>query len=112
MTLREINSKMVEATVVPGQRLFTGMLPGGWILAPTSLVSILRDHGFDVPAPSPAGLPTAPASAQKATAPQPGGPAPLALALGALALAAMVVGAGVMGRGRSQKRAMRPAATH
>jgi hypothetical protein len=97
----------------PGQRLFTGMLPGGWIMAPTSLVSILRDHGFDVPAPPPAGFPTAPEAAAKAPAPQPdGGPAPWALGLGAFALAAVVVAGAVVGRGRSGKRAMRPAATH
>jgi hypothetical protein len=97
----------------PGQRLFTGMLPGGWILAPTSLVSILRDHGFHVPAPAPTGFPTAPQpqTVAKAPSPQPDGPAPWALGLGALALAGMVVGGAIVGRGRSAKRAMRPAAT-
>jgi hypothetical protein len=100
----------------PGQRLFTGMLPGGWIMAPTSLVSILRDHGFDVPAPPPVGFPTAPQAAPqaaaKAPAPQPAGPAPWALVLGVVALTAMVVAGAIVGRGRSAKRAMRPAATH
>jgi hypothetical protein len=97
---------------LPGQRLFTGMLPGGWILAPTSLVSILRDHGFDVPAPPPTGFPTTPGAAGKAPVPQPEGPAPWALGLGALALAGMVVAGAIVGRRRSPKRAMRPAATH
>ena len=87
------------------------MLPGGWILAPTSLVSILRDHGFDVPAPPPKGFATAPDVAAHAPAPQPDGPAPWALGLGALALAGMVVAAAIVGRGRFAKRAMRPAAT-
>ena len=93
----------------PGQRLFTGMLPGGWILAPTSLVSILRDHGFDVPAPSPAGFAAAPDVA--AHAPSRDGPAPWALGLGALALAGMVVAGALVGRGRSARREIRPAAT-
>jgi hypothetical protein len=102
----------------PGQRLFTAMLQGGWIMAPTSLVSILRDHGFDVPAPPPSSWATAPAVAAPANAnpnapaPQPDGPAPWALALGAFALAGMVVAGAIVGRGRSAKRAMRPAATH
>ena len=96
----------------PGQRLFTGMLPGGWIMAPTSLVSILRDHGFDVPAPPPSSWATAPAVAAHSAAPQPEGPAPWALALGALALVGMVVAGAAVGRGRQTKRAMRPAATH
>jgi hypothetical protein len=95
----------------PGQRLFTGMLPGGWIMAPTSLVSILRDHGFDVPAPPPTGFATAPDVAAHAPAPQPDGPAPWALWLGAIALLGMVVAGAIVGRGRSQKRAVRPAAT-
>jgi hypothetical protein len=98
----------------PGQRLFTGMLPGGWIMAPTSLVSILRDHGFDVPATPPAGFPTGPTTAEQpapAPVPEPDGPATWAIVLGALALAGMVVAGAVVGRGRSTKRAMRPAAT-
>jgi hypothetical protein len=98
---------------LPGQRLFTGMLPGGWIMAPTSLVSILRDHGFHVPAPPPTGFPTAPQpqTVAKAPSPRPDGPAPWALGLGALALGGMVVAGAIVGRGRSAKRAMRPAAT-
>jgi len=97
---------------LPGQRLFTGMVPGGWIMAPTSLVSILRDHGFDVPAPPPAGFPTAPEAAVQAPAAQQDGPVPWTLALGAAVLAAMVVAGAVVGRGRTQKRSIRPAATH
>jgi hypothetical protein len=96
----------------PGQRLFTAILQGGWIMAPTSLVSILRDHGFDVPAPPPSTYAAAPAAAANAPAPQPDGPAPWALGLGAFALAGMVVAGAIVGRGRSAKRAMRPAATH
>jgi hypothetical protein len=98
----------------PGQRLFTGMLPGGWIMAPTSMVSILRDHGFDVPATPPTGFPTGPATAEKhapAPATQPAGPATWALVLGAVALVGMVVAGAIIGRGRSPKRSMRPAAT-
>jgi hypothetical protein len=98
----------------PGQRLFTGMLPGGWTMAPTSLVSILRDHGFDVPATPAAGFPTGPTTAAQpapAPAPQPDGPAAWALVLGALALAGMVVAGAIIGRGRSSKREVRPAAT-
>jgi hypothetical protein len=97
----------------PGQRLFTAMVQGGWIMAPTSLVSILRDHGFTVPAPPPSSWATAPAAAAnaQAPAPRPNGPAPWALALGAVALASMVIVGAVIGRNRSPKRAVRPAAT-
>jgi hypothetical protein len=94
----------------PGQHLFTGMLPGGWIAAPTSLLSILRDHGFAVPAPPPATAATASNAAAHATASQPSGPSPWALVLGAVALTAMVVAGAIVGR-RSQRPAVRPAAT-
>ena len=54
---------------LPGQRLFTTVVPGGWILAPTSLVSILRDHGFTVPAPPATSWATAPTAAAHTVAP-------------------------------------------
>src|SRR5438132_4065841 len=56
---------------LPGQRLFTMVVPGGWIQAPTSLISILRDHGFSVPAPSPGALDdrAGPRSDRRRTAP-------------------------------------------
>ena len=97
---------------LPGQRLFTTVVPGGWILAPTSLVSILRDHGFTVPAPPPTSWAVAPAAATATVPSDPrGGPAPWALALGALALAAMVAGGAALGRARAGRRGIRPAVT-
>jgi hypothetical protein len=91
---------------LPGQRLFTTVVPGGWIQAPTSLISILRDHGFTVPAPPAASSATAPSAAAIAVDARPGGPAPWALALGALALAAMVTLGAVQGRRRASRRSL------
>jgi hypothetical protein len=99
---------------LPGQRLFTTVVPGGWIMAPSSLMSILRDHGFSVPAPPATAWATAPEAAANAPAvapQQPGGPEPWALALGALALAAMVAVGAAVGRARSGRRGVRPAVT-
>jgi hypothetical protein len=97
---------------LPGQRLFTTVVPGGWIMAPSSLMSILRDHGFSVPAPPATAWATAPEAAANApAAPRPGGPQPWALALGALALAAMVAVGAAVGRARSGRRGVRPAVT-
>jgi hypothetical protein len=95
---------------LPGQRLFTTVVPGGWIMAPSSLVSILRDHGFTVPAPTATSWATAPSAAAVST-PRPDGPAPWALVLGAVALAAMVGAGAAVGRGRPGRRGMRPAVT-
>jgi hypothetical protein len=95
----------------PGQHLFSGHVPGGWLLAPTSLVSILRDHGFSVPAPPPTAWAAAPAAATEEPSPGPGGPAPWALALGALALAAMVAVGAALGRARSARRSPDPTVT-
>jgi hypothetical protein len=91
---------------LPGQRLFTTVVPGGWIQAPTSLISILRDHGFTVPAPPATSYATAPAAAAIAADARPGGPAPWALALGALALAGMVAFGAVQGRRRASRRSL------
>lgn len=97
---------------LPGQRLFTTVVQGGWILAPTSLMSILRDHGFAVPAPPPTAWATAPETAAQApAAPRPGGPEPWALALGVLALAAIVAVGAALGRARAGRRGVRPAVT-
>jgi hypothetical protein len=97
---------------LPGQRLFTTVVQGGWIMAPSSLTSILRDHGFTVPAPPATAWATAPEAAANApAAPRPGGPEPWALGLGALALAAMVAVGAAVGRARSGRRGVRPAVT-
>ena len=89
-----------------GQRLFTTVIPGGWIQAPTSLISILRDHGFSVPAPSPGASTTARAAIGQTANGRTGGPAPWALALGAIALASMVAAGPVQGRRRAVRRSM------
>src|SRR5438132_6827960 len=68
---------------LPGQRLFTMVVPGGWIQAPTSLISILRDHGFTVPAPPATSYATAPPAAPIPVDAPPGGPPPSELARGA-----------------------------
>lgn len=91
---------------LPGQRLFTTVVPGGWIEGPTSLLSILRDHGFTVPAPSPVSSAIAPTAIGQAVSGRTGGPAPWALGLGALALACMVAVGAVQGRRRASRRSL------
>jgi hypothetical protein len=86
---------------LPGQRLFTTVVPGGWLLAPTSLV----------PAPPATSWATAPKTAATVARSDPGGPAPWALALGALALAGMVAVGAAGGRSRVGRRGVRPAVT-
>ena len=81
------------------------------MLAPTNLVSILRDHGFTVPAPPATSWATAPAAAANVARSEPGGPAPWALALGVIALAAMVAVGAAVGRSRAGRRGVRPAVT-
>jgi hypothetical protein len=108
----EVDPQRAWIHTLPGQRLFTTVVQGGWILAPTSLMSILRDHGFTVPAPPPTSWATAPAATAATVPSDPrDGPAPWAVALGVIALAGMVAAGAAFGRARAGRRGIRPAVT-